>query len=350
MDILKKLLFLTFLSGFMASCSNEDEYADGTGFLSFGYLGVDTEVISMLPQSRMVEEGKNENPGGGESENEDPLLPYIEDGFKVMVLKDESLVYECKSYDDYKSGELENVELRAGNYNVYTFLGNVSLEGFEVNPCYGDTIHNVTVSRGKSSTVTFECSVINSLLKVNYTENFKKYFSKYSVNVSSSLGNSIEYTMEETRSAYLSPGTVKVNVTARKEGGQEATFVVGDYDLLSRYEYELTLDVEAASSKMIVTFNDDVDNAEPVTIDVSDEAFNAAVPRIVASEGFESGKVVECIEGTLLSRIHSLSLNAEGMIGKCELTTTSEFLKSKGWPSEGTLDMVSMTPEQELML
>ena len=146
--------------------------------------------------------------------------------------------------------------------------------------------------------------------------------------------------MEETRSAYLSPGTVKVNVTARKEGGQEATFVVGDYDLLSRYEYELTLDVEAASSKMIVTFNDDVDNAEPVTIDVSDEAFNAAVPRIVASEGFESGKVVECIEGTLLSRIHSLSLNAEGMIGKCELTTTSEFLKSKGWPSEGTLDMV----------
>ena len=350
MDILKKLLFLTFLSGFMASCSNEDEYADGTGFLSFGYLGVDTEVISMLPQSRMVEEGENKNPGGGESENEDPLLPYIEDGFKVMVLKDESLVYECKSYDDYKSGELENVELRAGNYNVYTFLGNVSLEGFEVNPCYGDTIHNVMVNRGKSSTVTFECSVINSLLKVNYTENFKKYFSKYSVNVSSSLGNNIEYSMEETRSAYLSPGTVKVNVTARKEGGQEATFVVGDYDLLSRYEYELTLDVEAASSKMIVTFNDDVDNAEPVTIDVSDEAFNAAVPRIVASEGFESGKVVECIEGTLLSRIHSLSLNAEGMIGKCELTTTSEFLKSKGWPSEGTLDMVSMTPEQELML
>ena len=42
MDILKKLLFLTFLSGFMASCSNEDEYADGTGFLSFGYLGVDS--------------------------------------------------------------------------------------------------------------------------------------------------------------------------------------------------------------------------------------------------------------------------------------------------------------------
>ena len=350
MDILKKLLFLTFLSGFMASCSNEDEYADGTGFLSFGYLGVDTEVISMLPQSRMVEEGENKNPGGGESENEDPLLPYIEDGFKVMVLKDESLVYECKSYDDYKSGELENVELRAGNYNVYTFLGNVSLEGFEVNPCYGDTIHNVMVNRGKSSTVTFECSVINSLLKVNYTENFKKYFSKYSVNVSSSLGNNIEYSMEETRSAYLSPGTVKVNVTARKEGGQEATFVVGDYDLFSRYEYELTLDVDVASSKMIVTFNDDVDNAEPIIIDVSDEAFNAAVPRIVASEGFESGKVVECIEGTLLSSIHSLSLNAEGMIGKCELTTTSEFLKSKGWPSEGTLDMVSMTPEQELML
>lgn len=350
MEIFKKLLFLTLLSGFFVSCSNEDEYADGTGFLSFGYLGVDTEIISMSPQSRMVEEGETENPGGGEAEDEDPLLPYIKDGFKVMVHKDESLVYECNSYDDYTSGMLENVELRAGSYNVCTFLGDVSLEGFEVNPCYGDTIYDVMVNRGKNSTVTFECSVINSLLKVEYTDNFKKYFSKYSVNVSSSLGNNIEYAMDETRSAYLSPGTVKVNVTARKEGGQEATFVVGDYDLLSRYEYELTLDVDAASSKMLVTFYDDVDNAEPVTIDVSDEAFNAVVPRIVASEGFESGKVVECIEGTLLSRIHSLSLKAEGMIGKCELTTTSEYLKSKGWPSEGTLDMVSMTPEQEQML
>lgn len=335
----------------MVSC-NKDEASSADGFatVSFRNIGIDSEVISTLTPSRSGDndqtdedvsggnDDSQENTGGsdgsenGGTETEEPFDPVAEalkNGFKLLVKAYDETVYACTDYEKFNNGECENVELRVGNYTVVADMGNPEVEGFD-QPYYSGS-KDIHLEKGDNVDVELECKLANSILKINYTDNFKKYFSTYSSYVSTSKGNTVEYVQDETRGAYLASGEVTVYVKAKKTGANEATLNVGKYTLNPQYEYALTLDVDVSKAVMTVTFSEDI-NEEPISIDISDAALNANPP-YMTGEGFENiGSVVEGagIDGNL-----RVIINAEAGIASCVMATTSAYLKEKGW-SENT--------------
>ena len=339
----------------MVSC-NKDEASSADGFatVSFRNIGIDSEVISTITPSRSGEEGQTddevsdgnedgqENTDGGESgenggteteEPFDPIAEAVKNGFKLSVVTNLSVeeydetVYACTDYEKFNNGECENVELRVGNYTVFADLGNPEVEGFE-QPYYSGS-KDIHLDKGENVDVDLECKLANSILKINYTENFKKYFSTYSSYVSTSKGNTVEYVQDETRGAYMASGEVTVYVKAKKTGANEATLNVGKYTLNPQYEYALTLDVDASNSIMKVTFSENWED-ESVTINVSDAALNANAPYMIG-EGVESGVEFTIVEGVALNETLKVTINAEAEIASCLMTTTSDYLKGKGW-------------------
>lgn len=333
----------------MVSC-NKDEASSADGFatVSFRNIGVDSEVISTITPSRSGEDGQTDEevPGGNEdgqgntdgsggSENDgteteepfDPIVEAVKNGFKLSVVTCDETVYACTDYEKFNNGECENVELRVGNYTVFADLGNPEVEGFE-QPYYAGS-KDIHLDKGDNVDVDLECKLANSILKINYTENFKKYFSTYSSYVSTTKGNTVEYVQDETRGAYLASGEVTVYVKAKKTGANEATLNVGKYTLNPQYEYALTLDVDASNAIMKVTFSENWED-ESVIINVSDAALNSNAPYIVG-EGVESGEEFTIVEGVALNETLKVTINAEAEIASCLMTTTSDYLKGKGW-------------------
>ena len=333
----------------MVSC-NKDEASSADGFatVSFRNIGIDSEVISTLTPSRSGEEGQTDEevPGGNENgqgntdgsdggenggtETEEPFDPVAEalkNGFKLSVKAYDETVYACTDYEKFNNGECENVELRVGNYTVFADLGNPEVEGFD-QPYYSGS-KDIHLDKGDNVDVDLECKLANSILKINYTENFKKYFSTYSSYVSTSKGNTVEYVQGEIRGAYMASGEVTVYVKAKKMGANEATLNVGKYTLNPQYEYALTLDVDASNAIMKVTFSENWED-ESVTINVSDAALNSNAPYMVG-EGVESGEEFTIVEGVALNETLKVTINAEAEIASCLMTTTSDYLKGKGW-------------------
>lgn len=351
MKRIKILFSLIAFVAIMVSC-NKDEASSADGFatVSFRNIGIDSEVISTLTPSRsgdnaQTDEGvsggnddSQENTGGsdgsenGGTETEEPFDPVAEalkNGFKLSVKAYDETVYACTDYEKFNNGECENVELRVGDYTVVADMGNPEVEGFD-QPYYSGS-KDIHLEKGDNMDVELECKLANSILKINYTDNFKKYFSTYSSYVSTTKGNTVEYVQDETRGAYLASGEVTVYVKAKKTGANEAALNVGKYTLNPQYEYALTLDVDVSKAVMTVTFSEDI-NEGPISIDISDAALNANPP-YMTGEGFENiGSVVEGagIDGNL-----RVIINAEAGIASCVMTTTSAYLKEKGW-SENT--------------
>lgn len=349
MKRIKILFSLIAFVAVMVSC-NKDEASSADGFatVSFRNIGIDSEVISTLTPSRSGEEGQTDEevPGGNENgqgntdgsdggenggtETEEPFDPIAEalkNGFKLSVKAYDETVYACTDYEKFNNGECENVELRVGNYTVFADLGNPEVEGFD-QPYYSGS-KDIHLDKGDNVDVDMECKLANSILKINYTENFKKYFSTYSSYVSTSKGNTVEYVQGETRGAYMASGEVTVYVKAKKMGANEATLNVGKYTLNPQYEYALTLDVDASNAIMKVTFSENWED-ESVIINVSDAALNANAPYMVG-EGVESGEEFTIVEGVALNETLKVTINAEAEIASCLMTTTSDYLKGKGW-------------------
>ena len=351
MKRIKILFSLIAFVAIMVSC-NKDEASSADGFatVSFRNIGVDSEVISTIAPSRSGEDvqtgeevpggnedGQGNTDGSGGSENGgteteepfDPIVEAVKNGFKLSVVTYDETVYTCTDYEKFNNGECENVELRVGNYTVFADLGNPEVEGFE-QPYYSGS-KDIHLEKGDNVDVELECKLANSILKINYTDNFKKYFSTYSSCVSTSNGNTVEYVQDETRGAYLASGEVAVYVKAKKTGANETTFNVGKYTLNPQYEYALTLDVDVSKAVMTVTFSEEI-NEEPISIDISDAALNANPP-YMTGEGFEN--IDSVVEGAGIDGNLRVIINAEAGIASCVMTTTSAYLKEKGW-SENT--------------
>lgn len=351
MKRIKILFSLIAFVAIMVSCNKEEaSSADGFATVSFRNIGVDSEVISTITPSRSGEDvqtgeevpggnedGQGNTDGSGGSENGgteteepfDPIVEAVKNGFKLSVVTYDETVYACTDYEKFNNGECENVELRVGNYTVVANMGNPEVEGFE-QPYYSGS-KDIHLKKGDNVDVELECKLANSILKINYTDNFKKYFSTYSSYVSTSKGNTVEYIQDETRGAYLASGEVTVYVKAKKTGANEATLNVGKYTLNPQYEYALTLDVDVSKAVMTVTFSEEI-NEEPISIDISDAALNANPP-YMTGEGFEN--IDSVVEGAGIDGNLRVIINAEAGIASCVMTTTSAYLKEKGW-SENT--------------
>lgn len=244
------------------------------------------------------------------------------------------------SWDSFE--KFEPVFVEVGTYTVTASYGEAESEGFDALSYLGST--NVEVRKDETAEATVTCTINKAKVSVSYTDDFKKYFSSYSAYVSSSKGNKVTYTADETRGAYFVPGDLSLFLELTREGiSQKITLNPKNFTAEVKHEYRLTMDVDASTASLNIIFNDNPASEENVSINISDEALNAAPP-VFTPYGFKSGTPLEVLEGETVSDKLEAYLNAPAGLSKCELTTVSEALKAQGWPEK--VDLMKLTEEQ----
>lgn len=248
------------------------------------------------------------------------------------------------SWDSFE--KFEPVFVEVGTYTVTASYGEAESEGFDALSYLGST--NVEVRKDETVEAAVTCTINKAKVSVSYTDDFKEYFSSYSAYVSSSKGNKVTYAADETRGAYFVPGDLGLFLEVTRQGiSQKITLNPKNFTAEVKHEYRLTMDVDASTASLKIVFNDNPASEQNVSINISDEALNAAPP-VFTPYGFESGTPLEVLEGETVSDKLEAYLNAPAGLTACELTTTSEALKAQGWPEK--VDLMNLTAEQSQKL
>ncbi len=301
------------------SCEKEQQNSDATGKLHLE-LEADSKIDNAMSRA------------GNE------LLPEIGD-FSLSILKGENVQASWDKFSQFP----DELILPVGNYVAKAHYGDITKEGFEL-PYYAGS-NEFAITDGGKTNVGVTCYLANAKLSIAYTESFVNYFKTYSAEVNSYGNTPIVFTSNETRSAYFNPSQISIYLNVAKQEGNTVKLFARSIQAQPRHAYQVTLDVNAGSSTLIVSFDDSV-TEETVEIDVSDESLSADPP-ILKAFGFETGVVQDVTEGSKLSDVRAY-INARSGISKCVLKTSSSALISQGWPAE--IDLVSATAEEKAVL
>lgn len=318
------LMLLALVALGLSACRSDERTPSGGGYLAVR-VAADNEVVSAASRAE----------GDG--------IPDIGD-FSLSIAKENGeLVSKWDKFSDY---DAEATVVPVGAYTVSASYGDATTEGFDGLSYAGSTTANV--AEGETTDVTIDCTINKARVSISYTDAFKSYFTSYSAYVSSSRGNKIDYTADETRAAYFTPGNLDVylNVTRPGVSGSVA-LKVKTLAAEVKHEYRLTMDVDAGTSTLNIIFNDDPESTQNVEFNISDAALNAPAPTIVA-HGFTSGEAMEVVEGGSVEGTLQAYLNAPSGLAGCELVTSSAALKAQGWPEKVDLMALSAEDQQKL--
>lgn len=318
------LMLLALVALGLSACRSDERTPSGGGYLAVRVVA-DNEVVSATSRAE----------GDG--------IPDVGD-FSLSIAKENGeLVSKWDKFSDY---DAEATVVPVGTYTVSASYGDATTEGFDGLSYAGSTTANV--AEGETTDVTIDCTINKARVSISYTDAFKSYFTSYSAYVSSSRGNKIDYTADETRAAYFTPGNLDVylNVTRPGVSGSVA-LKVKTLAAEVKHEYRLTMDVDAGTSTLNIIFNDDPESTQNVEFNISDAALNAPAPTIVA-HGFTSGEAMEVVEGGSVEGTLQAYLNAPSGLAGCELVTSSAALKAQGWPEKVDLMALSAEDQQKL--
>lgn len=233
-----------------------------------------------------------------------------------------------------------------GAYEMEIYYGDINEEGFEKPYYYGSGKFSVEDSETASPEI--EATLGNAMVSLAYTDAFKQYFTDYSAKIHSAGGAYIDFAKDEARAAYVKPGKVTFQLSLVKSNGTELSLEPAAIDNAeARTHYRVTFDVnggEVGDAKLSVSF-DDATTAQPIEVMISEDISVAPAP-VITAKGFDNATAINIIEGDEVPA--SVVLVAESGLGGVVLTTTSEYLISKGWPAE--LDLMTATAEQQALL
>lgn len=318
------LMLLALVALGLSACRSDERTPSGGGYLAVR-VAADNEVVSAASRAE----------GDG--------IPDVGD-FSLSIAKENGeLVSKWDKFSDY---DAEATVVPVGTYTVSASYGDATTEGFDGLSYAGSTTANV--AEGETTDVTIDCTINKARVSISYTDAFKSYFTSYSAYISSSRGNKIDYTADETRAAYFTPGNLDVylNVTRPGVSGSVA-LKVKTLAAEVKHEYRLTMDMDAGTSTLNIIFNDDPESTQNVEFNISDAALNAPAPTIVA-HGFTSGEAMEVVEGGSVEGTLQAYLNAPSGLASCELVTSSAALKAQGWPEKVDLMALSAEDQQKL--
>lgn len=316
-----KFLFFTLMVVVLASCSRDEN----TPSANEGYIDIQLTASGEMQEvaSRAEESG----------------VPEAGDFSLTIKNADGETIGSWEKFSEYDASTVVPV----GEYTVSASYGDATAEGFDGLSYAGSSSANVT--EGETTEVSVQCTINKARVSIAYTDAFKQYFSAYSASVTSSHSNKVSFAADETRAAYFVPGNLDVYLDVTRPGASEKTTLkVKTLAAEVKHEYRLTMDVDAGTSTLKITFNDDPENTQNVEFDVSDEALNAAPPVFMAN-GFTSESAIEVVEGGSVEGVLQAYLNASSGIASCTLATNSAALKALGWPE--SVDLVEMTAEQK---
>lgn len=330
---LKLLGFFPALLLMFASCSDND--SPGVG----GYGQVNASVSADNAVSLSTEMSR-----AGEQAPE-ALSPDLNSFSLTISRKDGSFSKTWETLDAFDPTQ----QFPIGAYNVEASYGALEKEGFDMPYYYGT--EECIVYDSETSTPTVVATLANTMVSVNYTEEFKKYFTDYSVSIKSEGGSDfITFAKDEVRNAYVRPGNISLNVSLTKTNGKTLTFNPADIaNAKPKTLYRVTFDVnggEVGTAQLVIKF-DSQTVLDPITITLSDDLVSSPAPEIKA-KGFESGVVMEMVEGDTPVAEVSAMLTAMAGLQEVTLTTVSEDLIAAGWPAQ--VDLMAATESQKTLM
>ena len=276
---------------------------------------------------------------GTASAEVEAISPDIKD-FKVHLVKSDGGFN--KTWSSITEFPVEQ-KFATGAYEMELYYGDIKEEGFEKPYYYGSA--KFTVEDSETAAPAIEATLGNAMVSLVYTDAFKQYFTEYSATIHSDGGAYIDFAKDETRPAYVKPGKVTFALSLVKSNGTEIMLEPAAIDNAeARTHYRVTFDVnggEVGDAKLTVSF-DDATTTSPIEVVLSEDLAVAPAPMATVKD-FVSGTPINIIEGDDVNA--SVVLVAESGLKNVILTTSSEYLASKGWPAE--IDLMAATAEQK---
>lgn len=237
---------------------------------------------------------------------------------------------------------------KAGRYTMEVFYGDEDTEGFESPAFYGS--QNLVVEENLTTPVHVVAGVVNSMVSVVYTDNFKDYMTSYSAEVHSAGGEYIEFATDETRPAYVKPGRVTLSVDFVKPNGNGGKLEVASFDAVAARHYTVTVDLGnggAGSATIVIDIDETLADGNLAPIDISDEVLNAPAPTVTAN-GFDPSVTFAFVPGQTLSSNFVCDIIARGGISAVTVTTQSSSLLARNWPAE--INLIAATSAEQTIL
>lgn len=329
MKIRKQAILLSVCALTLASCSDDNPWGlhDGEGAIRLS-LATDGEVKDAVPLLR--------------SQGSAPDVPETSE-FAIRLTKTSTLeVSEFASLEEFNAKE----SFASGAYTVAAYYGSPEEEGFSNPYYYGEA--NVTVLDGRESEVSVTARLGNAMVSIDYTDAFKRYFRDYGASVHSEGHSYVEFAADETRPAYIAPGEVALTVHVTNPQGKKADLQPASFPAEAAHHYHITLDVNngnVGQAQLVITFDDTLDK-EDVTIDLTDELFTSAGPK-VTPVGFADGALFETVAGASIPDNIAFNLSAPAGYKSAILTVSGEGEKL---PFGDEIDLCAATPEQQALL
>lgn len=232
-----------------------------------------------------------------------------------------------------------------GEYTVEATYGSIEDEGFD-RPAYAGST-TVNVIEGQTTPVSLTATLINSMVSISYTDEFKEYMSSWDAELHSTGGSYIYYGPEETNPVYLRPGEVTLDLELTKANGVSATLRVAKFTAKPRYHYHITVGLQngIGGAQVQITFDENLEK-EDVTIDISDEILNAPAP-VINGDGITNGGNVNYLEYSTPAKA-AVNIVARGGIASVTMTSKSRSLVAQGWKTEVDLSTMAENIQSRL--
>lgn len=230
-------------------------------------------------------------------------------------------------------------EFPVGMYSVEAFYGDEADEGYGKPYYYGSD--EVKVSTGRTTEVSINAALANSIIKVVFTDAFKEYMAAYTATVNTAGAQAFVYDEAAADELYVKSGETSLDIEMTKPNGLTATLEVARFTAKPRYRHTVTVDVNGGevgkAEALTITFDETLESKE-FTIDITDDVFVTPAPE-VTPVGFDNGVALVNVETT--APVNDLKMNvvARGKIQSVNLVTSSAALIAAGWPE--SVDLAS---------
>lgn len=322
--IIKIILFssITFIS-----CIDENELGDSQGYLELG-VSKNVEVITR-----------------GFDVEDQSLSVDICSG------KDGSVV---KHFSDYNDMAGERVLLEVGSYTIKVKSNPISKLDFEKPTFYGEK-SNVSVTTGKTTSVSVECSLSCVKVTTEFTKPVKEKFESITARISDSSSSYLDYSMEETRAGYFQPGYLLVDLTLTNKEGLEFKMSKLIENTEERDYYHLIFDlIDSGDNNSGMDFDISIetnptnDEEHTVTVPLPGTGYEQNPPVVKVTEnGVEGDGVITIDKGDETSLLFETSSTNIGLKSVFMLTSSTDFEK-KEIPL--SLDLMNLSEEDKVKL
>lgn len=171
-----------------------------------------------------------------------------------------------------------NNYLHSGTYEATIVAGDIAEEGYDKATFAGSA--EFKVEPRKNTEVEVTATIANALVKVEVTDDFKKYFEGgHTLKLTTAAGNEFDVT-EQTAPLFIAPASFTIAGTAVKQpnqsGAEGTTVTLPEYKndaAKAQTLYTVKLDVEnAGSAQLTITLNDTLVESIDIEQELNDNA------------------------------------------------------------------------------